>query len=323
MKPVSTCLAATVTALATGGCGEDVSPRTTTRQSDQTLLTVDTAVVEVPLSFQAQLYVEHDAVVYARAAGIVESLYVDLGARVTRGQILAQLESVDQEIALAAAVEEERNAQRRFERQAGLASRGMVTEADSELAALDYQRAALNLRQARRDAELTRSPAPFSGRISSRYVKPRSLVSVGDSLFRVTAARPLRVAVNVPERLMGSIAVGSAASVISHDGSEASATVILASPAIDAASGTREFILQLARGSAMRPGASVNVQLGSQPHVAVVIPHEAITETGYVVVSENGRPQLRAIVTGAVLEGGFVEVISGLMPGEQLVVAGR
>jgi multidrug efflux pump subunit AcrA (membrane-fusion protein) len=65
------------------------------------LVTADTVTVEVPLSLPAQLYVEHDAAIYARSPGIVESILADLGTRVNAGQLLARLESADQAIALA------------------------------------------------------------------------------------------------------------------------------------------------------------------------------------------------------------------------------
>src|SRR5207249_3270755 len=65
-----------------------------------TIATADTATVEVPLALPSQLYVEHDATIYARSTGIVESVLVDLGAQVAAGQPLARLESADQHIAL-------------------------------------------------------------------------------------------------------------------------------------------------------------------------------------------------------------------------------
>ena len=68
--------------------------------SATTIATADTATVQVPLALPSQLYVEHDATIYARSAGIVEAVLVDLGAQVAAGQPLARLESTDQRIAL-------------------------------------------------------------------------------------------------------------------------------------------------------------------------------------------------------------------------------
>ena len=56
-------------------------------------VTADTATIQVPLALPSQLYVEHDATVYARSGGIVQSILVDLGSKVAAGQTLAHLES--------------------------------------------------------------------------------------------------------------------------------------------------------------------------------------------------------------------------------------
>jgi multidrug efflux pump subunit AcrA (membrane-fusion protein) len=63
--------------------------------SSPSIATADTATVDLPLALHSQLYVEHDATVYARSPGVVESILVDLGSRVTAGQRMARLESAD------------------------------------------------------------------------------------------------------------------------------------------------------------------------------------------------------------------------------------
>jgi len=55
----------------------------------------------------------------------------------------------------------------------------------------------------------------------------------------------------------------------------------------------------------------------------VVVPAEALSEDGYVVVSADGRTTLRAVTTGARLSDGRLEVLSGLAPGERVVRTAR
>src|SRR5207302_1188063 len=83
------------------------------------------------------------------------------------------------------------------------------------------------------------------------------------------------------------------------DGRATGATVIRASPTIDAASGTREIVLEPVAGSDFRPGASVAVRLGAERRRIVAIPRGAIAEAGYVLVWENGRTVLRAVSLAA------------------------
>lgn len=283
------------------------------------LMTADTATVAIPLSLTSQLYVEHDAVVAARTSGTVRQVSADLGSRVEPGQLLAQLEDVDQEIALAQAEVGNANAEQQVVRIRALTASGAATVADSEAAEFKFREAGLALRKARREAELTRITAPFAGVVTSRTARVGRLVSPGDTLFRVTALNPLLAQVRVPESAASGIRTGSTAQVIGPGGAAAVARVIRASPAIDAGSGTREVVIELAPGSRMAPGSSVTVRVGSERRRVVAVPRKAVAQEGYVLVFEHGRGTLRSVTLGAELDDGRVEVISGLAPGEKLV----
>jgi multidrug efflux pump subunit AcrA (membrane-fusion protein) len=112
------------------GASSDAAGADSGAAAPASLVTADTATIDAPLSLPAQLYVEHDAVVFARSAGVVESIFVDLGGRVRTSQMLAKLESADQTIALDQARDRFANAKQRVERQRALKSAGVVTLAD-------------------------------------------------------------------------------------------------------------------------------------------------------------------------------------------------
>jgi len=304
-----------------GHRGQTARAKTTSLSSTPppAVATVDTATIDAPLSLPSQLYVEHDATVYARSAGVVESIMVDLGRRVSAGQELARLESTDQAIVLNQAKEKFANTKQTVERQRALATAGVVTKADSEQVEFEHRQAVLALQKAQRDYDLTRIVAPFAGVITARVARVQRLVNPGDSLFRVTALEPVLAAVHVPENAAGGIKPGASAQVLGAGGISAAARVIRASPIIDGASGTREVIVQLASGSRLVPGSSVTVQLGSQRRQVVTIPKAAVAREGYALVWDDNRTTLRAVTLGSELDGGRVEVLSGLAPGEKVV----
>ena len=285
------------------------------------LVTADTVTVELPLSLPAQLYVEHDAAIYARSAGVVESILVDLGARVAAGQLLARLENTDQTIALEQAKDRHDNAVVQADRQRALKSAGVTTQADSERVELELREAVLALRKAQRDFDLTRIVAPFGGVVTGRTARVGRLVEAGDSLFHVTALSPVLASVRVPEASAFGVKLGAEADVVGPRGETARARVVRASPVIDPASGTREVVVQLTGGDRMPPGSSVTLKIGTETRRVVAVPREAVGE-GYALVWDDDRTSLRQVEVGGELPGERVEVVSGLAPGEKVVRTG-
>jgi RND family efflux transporter MFP subunit len=229
------------------------------------------------------------------------------------------LESTDQSIALAQAQEKFTNASQLAERQRALKAAGVVTQADSERVEFEHREALLELRKAQRDFDLTRIVAPFSGVVTGRMARLHRLVSMGDSLFRLTALAPVLAAVHVPEAVAGGLQIGTEAQVTGLGGQAARAKIIRASPVIDPASGTREMILQLVDNPRLTPGSSVTVRLGSQRRQILTIPRTAVDSEGYALVRAGDRTTLRALTLGGDVGGDRIEVVSGLAPGEKVV----
>jgi len=284
----------------------------------------DSSAVTAPLALAAQLYVERDAVVAARTAGVLQSIAVDLGSEVAAGAPVARIESAAQELAVAHADAAQEATRRTLERlRALLAARG-VTPAEVEQSELAARQAGVAAREARRQLALTRVTAPFGGVVTARSARAGQLVAAGDTLLRIAEHGPLLARVRVPEAF-ADLRPGDAATVVGLRGVWAAARVTRLAPAIDPASGTREVVVQLAEvpnagAAAMLPGASVEVRLGRQERRVLAVPRGAVRPGGWVLVVDGDRSTLRSVATGDSIAGDRVEVVRGLSAGERVAV---
>jgi RND family efflux transporter MFP subunit len=301
------------------GCGASAEPAAEAgAEPPGPLAVAETLAVALPLRVPATVYVENDAVVHARAGGLIEWIGADLGSRVAAGQLIGRLEAVDQELALGRAEEAHAQASRLAQRSRQLLAAGGATTAELEDAETGLLQADLALRQARRDLELTRVTAPFAGIVSARWARRGRLAAQGDSLFRVTALSPLLASVQVPEEVAAALAPGARVSAETGVG-PAEGRVVRLAPVVDAASGTREVVVGLAGRRGLVPGGNATVVIAGPPRRVVAVPRDAVGAGGVVTVWTGTAAVARPVRLGGELPDGKVEVAEGLAPGERVV----
>src|SRR5579862_5896320 len=137
-----------------------------------------------------------DAPIYARTNGYLRKWYVDIGARVHAGEVLADIDTpeVDQQLEqaradLATAEANEKLAKTTAERYRDLIKTNSVSQQD-----LDNANGALEAR----DTAITSAKANVS-RLEELHAFARITAGSGRELFHVAAVQRLRVYVNVPE----------------------------------------------------------------------------------------------------------------------------
>ncbi|MBI4409256.1 MAG: efflux RND transporter periplasmic adaptor subunit [Gemmatimonadetes bacterium] len=211
------------------------------------------------------LYSEHDAEVTARMDGVVRALAVELGDRAAPGQILAVLEDDAEAAAVEAARADVGLAQAEHDRAVTLREQDVISQAELEKALYRLKAAEAALRSATVAHGYTRIRAPFAGIVSQRFVRLGQSVTEGDPLFRITALRPLRVRVRVPEAEASGLSVQQSLRVRSIAGEEVAGLVARIAPTVDPASGTVEVLVDIPAPGALRPGSSVTVDLPAQP----------------------------------------------------------
>lgn len=220
------------------------------------------ATSEIPpnAGLMAALYSDHDVAVGARTDAAVRLLHAELGDPVEAGAVLAVLDDAVELAAVAAAEARLEMVQAEHARAAALAAQDITTPAELEQAVFRLRAAQASLDDARARLERTRVRAPFAGLVSRRFVRLGESVEEGQPLFRVTAMRPLRAQIRVPELAARHIARGDPVALRALDGREVDGRVARIAPTIDPASGTVEVLVDVPDPRGLQPGATVSAR---------------------------------------------------------------
>jgi RND family efflux transporter MFP subunit len=301
-----------------------------------------TATLELPGRLEAY----SRAPIYARVSGYVKGWYVDIGAHVKAGQLLAEIEApdLDQQLIQARADLASQQASAvlsaaTLERRKTLLSSNFVShqEIDERTADLANKRAAVNSGQANVDrlealAGYKRIVAPFDGVITARNTDVGALINAGASsgpaMFVVSDITKLRVYVDVPQSYVPSIRMGAKA-VISMPGyadRTFPATVESSSQSVDASSGTTRMQLALDNSSGrLLPGSYADVKMNlARDRVPLHIPASALIfdQNGLRVATVNAEDRIVfKTVTIARDLGRNIELASGVAADDRIVIA--
>ena len=281
----------------------------------------------------------------ARASGYLKRWTRDIGSRVEKGELLAEIETpeIDQQLSqavaarqqAAAALELAKSTLARWEglRKKDVVSqqdlderRGALAQASANLAAADA-----NVQRLRQTEGFKRVLAPFAGVITRRNVDVGDLIDAGAgnggrALFQLAQTAPLRVYLNVPQAYAQLVKEGQPVVVTQSElrGQSFKGQVARTSGAIDSA--TRMMQVEVAlpnKEGILLPGAYVQVSLPLTPSRALSIPANALLfraeGTRVAVVDAEGKVRLRSVSLGRNY-GETVEVIDGLTATDRLVL---
>lgn len=277
----------------------------------------------------ATVYSDSDAPAIARVGGQVVEILVEEGSRVTRGQLLAQLDGERLRLAMLSARANLDKASKEYQRNIDLHKRGLISAAmfDGLKFELDALRATYELRKL--DYEYSGIRAPIAGVVSARNIKPGQNLQANDVAFQITNTTELRAELRIPQSELSKFAPGHVATLTIDAMPETNfeATIARISPTIDTRDGTFRATAFIDNGDGwLAPGMFARFTIAYEKHEnALVIPLDAVIEedSNYsVFVVNDGEVTQRAITTG-IRSAGRVEVLSGLEDNEYIVTQGQ
>jgi RND family efflux transporter MFP subunit len=316
--------------------------------------TVPTVAVVYPLTekpdedlvLPGSLQAYEESPIYARTSGYLVRWYRDIGSRVTKGELLAKIDTpeVDQELNQTRAARLQILAQMDLakisaDRWENLRKTDSVSAQEADQYVSAYKQSQANLAAA--DANVRRLEqlegfkdvyAPFSGVLTRRNVDPGALINAGAGvagreLFDLARVDPLRVYTSVPQAYAPFIKVGAKTAITLQEFPDRKffGKVARTAEAIDPA--TRTLLTEIDvpnKGGRLLPGSlgEVHFSVGTGVN-KVTIPVNAMLFRAegprVAVIGPGGKVQLRAINIGRDY-GATLEVLGGVSPTDQVVI---
>jgi RND family efflux transporter MFP subunit len=299
---------------------------------------------EIVLPSTLQAYTESP--IHARTNGYLAHWYKDIGTRVEKGQLLADIETpeIDQELLQARAARDQAAAQLNLaktsaERWETLRKMDAVAQQETDERTSGYTQgqaalasATANVRRLEQLESFKHLYAPFSGVVIRRNTDIGELINAGNSgvnqeLFVIAQVNPIRVYIDVPELYAPAVHVGLGATIelSSLPGEKFSGKVARTADALDPATRTlrTEIDVPNSKGQLL-PGSYAQIHFAVQVKtVPLSVPVNALLfraeGTRAAVVGSDGKVHLKPVVIGRDY-GTEVEILSGLEQTDSIVL---
>ena len=287
-----------------------------------------------------------DTPIYARTNGYLKNYYVDIGQRVTKGQLMAVIETpeIDEQLQVAQADLKSSQADLALanttsERYQNLLKQDSVSKQETDVAVSGAaakkaaaEAAQANVRRLQQLQSFERIYAPFSGVVTARNTDLGALINAGSGsaqprdLFRIASTNQLRVFVAVPETYAPNIHNGDTAGLTldEYPGQQFTGTVTRNSNAIDAASRTLNVEVDVNNSDGkLLPGAYVFVHFKFPQQVRMLsVPANTLlfrAEGLRVGMVRDGKVHLQPVTIGKD-NGASLEIATGVSARDQLVL---
>ena len=311
------------------------------------VITVGEATLTGGLEFSGEVRARIESRLGFRVAGKLQKRLAEPGQVVKAGQLLAELDPQDYQLAqdaaqaqVAAARTQRDLAAAEFKRYQALQQQNFISGAELERRETTLKAAQAQLDQAQaqlasqgNQSTYTRLLAPAAGVVTAVEAEPGQVLAAGTPVLRLALEGPREAVFSVPEDRVGAIRVGASVQVKPWGGAQAVAGQVREVGAI-ADPVTRTFLVKATLPAAARLPLGITLSVATQAlakgqaesAAAIKLPTSALRQEGgvtavWVLDAATMTVKSQAVqVAGA--DGNEVVLASGLQPGMQVVSAG-
>jgi RND family efflux transporter MFP subunit len=303
---------------------------TTTKDKLVEIQTIKKQAFSSDLKVEGTIDADQSTIATAKVPGTVMNINIEVGSRVSKGQILASLDNssalkgkleLEQQVAFATTV---------YEKQRRLWEKGVGTEiqylsAKNQKDALEKSLSTLN-----NNIDMYNVKSPINGTIEAVDVKIGQITAPGMPIFKVVNMSSIKVVANISEAYADKVSVGDIVTVELPDINQTiKAKVTFASNFIDPLNRTFRVEVKMNGIKDVKPNmvAKLNIEDYVNPK-ALVVPSNAIQRTEsetYVMIAKQEKnktiAEKRNIIIGKANQD-LTEVLSGIEENETIIVNG-
>lgn len=261
---------------------------------------------------------------------ITRVLFTD-GQRVAAGQPLVALEAREEDAGIIEAQAQVARARSMYDRYKELNDRGFASAAMLEQYETEVEVAQASLAAARARSGDRVIRAPFGGVLGLSNVTAGTLVNPGAVITTLDDIDVVRVDFPLPERYLGIVRSGLpiTATVDAYGNESFSGRIAIVDTRVNEQTRAVTARAEIPNpGGRIRPGMAVRVSVAQGQRTAPAVPEAAVQYEGdgafvyRIAPGANGATAQRVEVETGAVEGGFVEIISGLNAGDRVVGSG-
>lgn len=272
--------------------------------------------------------------------GKVVKIEFESGQKVAKGDLLVALDTNTEKAQLAGLRAQAELSRLTRQRKSKLRKRGVGSQASLDEAAASYKNSLAAARAKQAEIDKKTIAAPFDGTVGLRQVDQGEYLAPGTTIVTLQALDPIYLDFSLPQQQLEKVHTGQTA-ILYLDGSKKDAArgeIIAISPKVEV--GSRSFSVRAQldnKNHRLRPGMFGRVEvILDKSHSVLTLPQTAISynpygDTVFKVVKQeskgqDGKPVLHAkrvnVRTGQT-RGDQIQILSGLEPDDEVVVAGQ
>lgn len=283
-------------------------------------------------SYSGQLESSKKSMLSFLVPGMIETMRVNEGQKVVKGELLATISPVDYSNQLALQKARLLEAEDTYNRMTTLYKKNSIPESDFIKSKAAFMQVSALVSIAEKKLADTRIYAPYDGVILKKLTRRGTVVSPGISIYEIVDLNDLEIVVSVPQDEINQLAIGDKleATIPSLKGKQVTGRVTSILPTADAF--TRSFRVKAAilnGDGSLKDGMLTDVSIKTQERQkALTIPGHAVVMSSanipyvYRYESTGNRVVQQRIELGSVL-GANIQVLGGLSSQDIIVVEGQ